>query len=299
MNPKSFEEVTDRILSGDWERFDTEDEDFYYLVGAEAYRSEFEKGRAMGSAGWTIAERGPERPPPQLEKYTRALLASHQPDFVQAAEKRLKRSGIGTDFAMEILSIVGSEERSREERIKDALRGRSPEQLDALVNYVQALMAQQADVSSVTHAEGPSELRVSLQKFYLYELSRKYEKILSRAERLSPLPFEDPQLEEATRCWLYGFYRASIVLSACALEAILKSVAGVDRFDKYEELLNLARMQGILTGPYAESAWKVFSVRNRVVHKASSPGADEAEEVLALARGAIAEIRENAGAQTR
>lgn len=50
-------------------------------------------------------------------------------------------------------------------------------------------------------------------------------KIVDRWEQLERLPFDDPQLEEASKAFLYGFYRASVVLCASAVETELKQLA--------------------------------------------------------------------------
>lgn len=61
--------------------------------------------------------------------------------------------------------------------------------------------------------EDEAEVDAAKEKMCLREICRKYEKIVDRWEKLEPLP-----LEEATRCNLYGFLRATVLLSASALE---------------------------------------------------------------------------------
>ena len=57
------------------------------------------------------------------------------------------------------------------------------------------------------------------QRLFLQELGRIYPKLLDRSARLASLTFRDEQLAEASRCYLYGFWRATVVLSATALDS--------------------------------------------------------------------------------
>lgn len=60
------------------------------------------------------------------------------------------------------------------------------------------------------------------------------------------MEFADPQLEEASRCYLYGFSRAAVVLAVAAVETQLKRVTVKDWFEKYKELIETAVWSGDL-----------------------------------------------------
>ena len=70
------------------------------------------------------------------------------------------------------------------------------------------------------------EVDVVRQKLCLSEVATLYQKIVHKWEQLDRLTFSDPQLEEASRAYLYGCYRAAVVLSASALEKHLKHIEG-------------------------------------------------------------------------
>jgi hypothetical protein len=88
---------------------------------------------------------------------------------------------------------------------------------------------------SSTEAQRREELQVAVHKIYLREISALYEGVTRRATSLEALTFSDPQLNEASRCFLYGFFRGTITLSASALESSLRVAlgpGGVERVDK-------------------------------------------------------------------
>lgn len=68
------------------------------------------------------------------------------------------------------------------------------------------------------------EASIEREKSCLKQLTNKYSKIVDRWEQLQHLPFDDPQLEEVSRTFLYGFYRASVMLCASAVETQLKLI---------------------------------------------------------------------------
>src|SRR5437667_431284 len=73
-------------------------------------------------------------------------------------------------------------------------------------------------------------------KAHLRDVARKYGGLLGRVGQLDPLEFADSQLEEASRCYLYGFNRAAVMCAAGSVETHLKQRTGKARFDTYSEL---------------------------------------------------------------
>ena len=128
-------------------------------------------------------------------------------------------------------------------------------------------------------------------KAYLREIAKKYSAILQRIDQLAALEFVDPQLEEASRCYLYGFNRAAVVLAAAAVETQLKRATGKDWFEKYKELLDTAFWSGSLDKSWREAASQVFEIRRRVVHHGHNPSEQEAASSLALARGVVESLQ--------
>jgi len=99
----------------------------------------------------------------------------------------------------------------------------------------------------------------------LARVARKYGKIVDRWEQLDPLPFDDPQLEEASKAYLYGFYRSGVVLSASALEAVLSRPLVTKRNEATRTRRGRRGLIGYELG--VNSTGKaVFRFRNRVVH---------------------------------
>lgn len=82
-------------------------------------------------------------------------------------------------------------------------------------------------------------LRSALEARSLKELTERFPKVVKRATEFDWLSFSDPQLREASRCYLYGFFRSAVVVAASALEARLKVVASVESFETYDVLVSM------------------------------------------------------------
>ena len=116
--------------------------------------------------------------------------------------------------------------------------------------------------------------------------------LVGRLRRLQALPFEDAQIHEATRCWLYGLHRAAVVLAAAALEKWMKRISGITRFETYEQFVNELVTRGRLLGPYDEWAKQVFKKRTGIVHHDHNPDSEEAEDVLTWVRGIVTSLHQ-------
>jgi hypothetical protein len=111
---------------------------------------------------------------------------------------------------------------------------------------------------------------------FLREMFRRIPELVARARQISPLaPHEIPSdatqvyLREATRCYLFGFWDASMALSRAALDEGLWTVARDKLKRKPEslrELLKACIWLGILDKPIADLADKVVLAGNRVLH---------------------------------
>lgn len=188
------------------------------------------------------------------------------------------------------------------------------EKFAAFSNLLQAMLLAQGLEPEATEAEKRSELADAVQKLYLRELSRLFHKVVQRAASLEALEFSDPQLNEASRCYLYGFFRAAIILSASALETTLREAMGQQGINRLEDesrsdagrkrgffnlLVDEADRQGLLgrrTRPGEEAqlvvySREIFTNRTRVVHKGDVPTASSAEELLNKSREIIEHVR--------
>jgi hypothetical protein len=146
----------------------------------------------------------------------------------------------------------------------------------------------------VTEADRP-ELRRALEARFLKELAERFPKVVKRAAEFDWLPFSDPQLREASRCYLYGFFRGALLLAAAALEGRLKAVAGVERFETYEVLVDLVFGQAGVWGKDAARAAALkdlFRRRNTVAHRGVEPQVTDAARALDLVRGTLEVLSE-------
>jgi hypothetical protein len=276
-------EVVNSMLVGDWDCYDTKEGRKYFIFGWNAYR------RETGSIVEGNTEERKWTPNASSDKFMRAVVADRaKNNYLEKAEKRLKQVGIpDKKMALMILRQIQATPTVSEDdaEMMDLF---SEEQMEAVFQWFDALLTPILESVDAKREIKPSGLDEERQKLYLRELSYKYSNMLKKLESLEPLPFEDNQLNEATRCWLYGFYRATIILSACALEERLKQATETMRFDNYSDLVEGSSKIGILTGPNIEMAKKVFYQRNRVEHeKTFIPNSQDAGDVLAWVRGLL------------
>jgi hypothetical protein len=279
-------ELVDRLVSDDWCRFSTEDGSrHYYEIGFEAA----EAGRS-GNGDFRILEwPAPEPISPLAEWYSRSQVAGKHPDYVQQARRRLESLGVPPAV---IDGFVQAEFDFTGWRWNDSA---TPEQrLEALHFFMQALSIppQKGPTAEVDHGE-LNEVEVGRQKWYLKELATKFRRLVSECSAHDPLDFHDPQLEEASRCFLYGFYRATIVLSAAAVEKYLKEATG-KKSGTYPALVDFALWSGklganeeFLAGPTKA----LFEKRNHVVHDNWNPPEHEAGEILGVARKVVDHLK--------
>ena len=162
-----------------------------------------------------------------------------------------------------------------------------------------------------TESERRQEVGIAIERIYLGELSRLFESIVKRAGALEQLEFHDAQLNEASRCYLYGFFKGAVLLSSSALEKCLTEAIGQAGLDQvrtkserqkrfYGPLVEEAAAQGILGDReqmgqdplFASYCREVFDLRNRVAHKGYEPESREAVELVTKTRQVIEFIRD-------
>jgi hypothetical protein len=249
--PDVLAEVIERLVADDWCRYSSDDEKrWFYAIGEEAH-TEHQNGDYF----------------PYLEM------------------PRWQHSGPLARF------VVRSKVAGKAKEIAEALKGRNWdsefEKSESDKTAFGKLIQEWADSVCIEHLRRgidlPSDQQIradtGAEKVWLQELGKKYGKLVDKGARLAYLDLEDSRLEEATKCYLYGFRSASVVLSAAALEDSLKKMTQTDRFETYEELVKRSESKG-LESALADWARKVFSLRNRVVHDSYEPEASETEDIL-------------------
>jgi hypothetical protein len=278
--PDVVRELVDRLVSDDWCRFSTEDENrYYYEIGFEAC----EAGRS-GNADFRILEWPvPEQLSPLSEWYVRSQLASKHPPYLQQARKQLEHAGVDPDA---VDRWIDSETNRPDFKFRPDIP--KEKRLELLSQYLQAERVYDASRNRPFQLdeERKGTIERGRQKLYLQELCNKFAEMVDRGGELEPLYFRDVQLEEASKCYLFGFLRASVVLAAAAVESHLKRATGIDKFKYYEQLVDTAFMGGLLTSALSTAAKHIFDTRNTIVHK-NGDARECAAEILSLAREVV------------
>lgn len=272
---KIFQEISERICRDDWERRSTQGEDIvYYIVGFDAHTLDVNGGVSFDSE-FPL----PTQASPLTDWYTRAQLAGTQPDHLKSARRRLADLGVPEESVDRFLAGQF-----------DELSGwhlKKPEYLKALSNLMEAVQIARKTIAGGMDEDEDRRLAREREKLHLLDAVKRYGAVLSRITQLDPMEFTDAQLEEASRCYLYGFNRAAVVCAAASVETHIKSRTGKKRFDKYSELIDTAFWSGLLDGSHREAASGVFETRNKVVHHGLNPSSDEAVTTLILARSIV------------
>lgn len=289
--PAVMQNIAERIVADDWfERESADGSQSYYVIGQSAYWDDVNGGYHYIDC---LVTPGPETGP-LAEYLVRSQVARGHPDYLKRSRKRLEQAG-APPAAIDRL-VAGDREAAGEllEFAMENIRrcGESDEKWMAFSHFLEALAITRCReqgrlVKTELDQEEVQEVDLAREKQCLKELVSQYGKIVNRWEQLDPLPFDDPQLEEATRCFLYGFYRAAVVLSASALEGRLKRITGIVRADSYRELLEAAQHKAGFGEEIEGHVREVFSKRNDVVHESWKPDRDSASGVLVQARMAL------------
>jgi hypothetical protein len=276
-----FEEIVNMILVDDWGSFSSEKEEKYYIFGLDG----FYRDKGVPLSDECSADKSAKLHfAPRMEKHARSLIAAPQLDYLMVATNRLKAVGIINEITeKEIVRFL--QEYSDDD---EWLNSHSPDQSEAIWHFYDALNTHRTNAADQIKRINDLGIWEVRDKYFLKEISEKYKKLLKRLSRLDPLEFSNPQLKEATYCWLYGFFRATIILSAIALEEAIKKATKINHFDSYEQLVNYAMRSENLTSDEANFAGIVFSNRTRVVHHNYQPSADDAVNTLAMVRGILA-----------
>jgi hypothetical protein len=290
--PLVLEEIVAKLLADDWCRCLAEDgQRSYYIVGIAAHEA-----HVFGDEAYPISEYPRECPSDLLEEaFVRSQIPRRYADYLPRVREDLERAGVSPaaiDRAIDriVAGEVGGEGPFEGWRWSEFT---TPDQrVELLGRFLSVLLVsishRRSEVVPLVDEES-LQVDVTREKLCLREVSKLYQKIVRRWEQLEPLTFHDPQLEEASRAYLYGFYRATVVLSTCALETLLRRLTGTEKIGK--ALVDEAQERGVLGGDAADWTMQVFGVRNRVVHEGWPPEADDAKQVLGIARTILRDAR--------
>jgi Domain of unknown function (DUF4145) len=144
---------------------------------------------------------------------------------------------------------------------------------------------------------------------YALQIWSRFTRIVRRADQLRVLgiadrPLTDVQsyLQEATRCYIWGFYVASLVLCRSAIEFAIRD--RLKAHGKLEKLLQLERsrqdtLDKLIELAKAELPWNlkeslrvadiVREEANRAVHR-KAPDSERCKEMFVVTRGALKEL---------
>lgn len=289
-----FKQVAERLIADDWQKRTAADGSWFFVLGREAFDA------AEGTTGLCSIDyaEGLGEPFTSQRKGLRKRLAGSTGAPLESARRAALQAGLPLatlDQLEATCRVRGPETLTRTDLDGILTDGESLTwpQLQARVRaFCDFLDLIAGDAHHPEHrlAEG------DIAKIFLDEFARRLPKMVARASKLSEMQFEDPRLEEASRCHLAGFYNAAAVLAVSALEGTLREGVGGVAADGRElsllELVNAASRKGALsTGSgLVEAAHQARVTRNKIVHGGDvSPS--ESEAVLDRVRLVLEHLR--------
>lgn len=103
---------------------------------------------------------------------------------------------------------------------------------NALLTVLEAVLTERTRQGHIFVSESDRPgLRRALEARFLQELTEAVSEGCEACHRVRLALVQGSPLREASRCYLYGFFRVAILLAAAALESRLKMVAGVEWLD--------------------------------------------------------------------
>ena len=276
--PAVTREIVNALLAGDWKRYsDDSGSHYYYIIREQDYGVEVDAGRAF--ANMLVFDK--IEPDAFEHWYVRATLAEEPADRLSKACKQFVAAG-GDPAHFDKTIAEFREGKTGSKDILELFNG-NMDLLLALASAVQIERTREEKIC-VSESDRPG-LRRTLEARFLCELTEKFPKVVKRAAEFDWLSFRDPQLREATRCYLYGFRRAAILVAVATLERCLKTVAGNGKFPAlvdsvFGDDVVLARALGDL-----------YLFRNVVAHEGREPQQEETTNALILVRDTISKLK--------
>lgn len=258
---------------------------YYYIIREQDYGVEVDAGRAFAN----MLSFDKKEPDAFEHWYVRATLAEEPADRLSKARKKFVAAGGGpARFDKTIAEFrVG---KTGPKDILELFNGN----VDALLEFASAVQIERTREGHVFVSESDRlELRRALEARFLWELTEKFPKVVKRAAEFDWLSFRDPQLREATRCYLYGFRRAAILVAVAALERCLETVAGDKKLDFAALVDSVFGIAGVCDYDVmlARTLKDIYRLRNDVAHEGREPQQEEATNALLLIRDTIAKLK--------
>lgn len=145
--------------------------------------------------------------------------------------------------------------------------------------------------------EDKDTLDMWLDEYYVHDMLERIPKMVRRTKRFSTIvPNRTPSkeinlyLREATRCYIFGFWHASVSLCRATVEQALRERVNGKPSDRFYEMLKVAQVKGLVDSADAHMAEKAYATGRDVLHgKRLSEGraADLAFDALSGARGVL------------
>ena len=294
--PEAFQEIVARLLDDDWSRHVSDDGTRVYYIIGDRWSEDEEQPPPVSfqtqSPRVGVVARGDEH-------LARATLSSAAPldTEYERVFGELRKSGIDPDevlaFFRSLPSLDSTDDVAQAFPPSMVGIGDDLDKMKAVLDLFSLDIAESTlDEDGKTNSAGPLRVREAAERIHLKEIAERYKKIIARIGRLDAVPVSEPQLAEATRCFVYGFYRGAIVLGAAALEMRLKEMTEQKWLESYRTLVDNARAAGYLGSDSAlvDACNAVFDKRHLVVHKGHQPDHDEAHESLVLVRKVITHL---------
>ncbi|SPF44582.1 hypothetical protein SBA4_3230016 [Candidatus Sulfopaludibacter sp. SbA4] len=154
----------------------------------------------------------------------------------------------------------------------------------------------------------PDALPAAAAEYVVREMSESFPRIVERISTFQVIPVTDAApstakhyAREACRCYLHGFFSASLILCRSCIEAGV--VTKLDQKDlqkarealpygNMEKLLKLALKEEVLDGLTFSMANEIRERANRTVHQSAVPSGEECRDMLEQTRAVLRHLYE-------
>lgn len=307
--PIVLRELADRLIADDWVRHATaDDSSVFYTLGVTAHDAD--QNGDVDHLSLSVPRGGMVSVIGERQVHAQVASLKSGDHYVRRWRTSLENTGID---AREIDTFLAFFERGDDfSSIVSGWHINRPDRFDAFINLLRAVLLRRGvSVEELaTESERRHEIGAAIEKMYLDEICRVFQSLVARVGPLLELGFHDAQLNEASRCYLYGFFRATVQLSSSALEHCLSDAVGAEGLNHVREqskeqkgfygpLVEAAVSLGVLGRPermgqppvLASYSWEVFNLRNRVAHEGYEPQSREAGELLTKTRQVVEFVR--------
>jgi hypothetical protein len=184
---------------------------------------------------------------------------------------------------------------------EDLAEGRESDRIvEFLLSKIEGFGGEGVQVAlDILRSADPSVFEGMVKDALLGQMLKRIPSMAKRVEQIVPVASKGPPsgatevfLTEATRCYIFGFWHASVALSRAALEeGFWGAMKGKlpSKPEKLRDLLKSSVWSGVLDSPSASLADEVVRTGNRVLH--GNPASQEkAWAVLCAVRGVLSHL---------